>query len=695
MKNSTLFFSILLIISLIVFEYFRRLYFLKYILTLFKKKKERCITIFFFILISISFSPKEIVAQTVNYYSTTTSIVNETSSWWTNTDGTGDNPANFTDANQVFVVQSGHSITASGEWNVTGSNSKVLIKTGGKISTKLFNHHITLDLESGAEYQVDHTGWGSVSIGSWDKNSIIRFTNNSINLRSINHPSVIIDFSNGTKSIGSGKTFNVLGDLTIRSGTFKIAGTSGTAILNLGGGLIIDGGNFSTGSARGTLNFTNDGKASGDILINSGTLTLGSGTGENADVITIDSGRTVGLSSNVDIGSGSSFTINGTVHFSGGSLNTGSNTLTLGPTGTISGEDAGSYLIGNLTTTRSIGTSSSDFGGIGVNISAGEDDLGDVIVTRVSGTAGIVTSPADNSKTGIAKKWTIVSSNPPLSGRDLTLSWISSDDNSKDLTTAQVWKSEDNGITWNTVGALQNASSTRSITINTTSFSEWTVSDANNPVPVELISFTGKLISNKVYLNWSTATEINNYGLEIDRKVISKVNGMGDKQNEDENSQSSFDNSQWVKIGFVCGHGNSNSTKLYSFVDPLFDIGESDLRNGECYYRLKQIDNDGSFKYSSKIEVKLNVPPGYILEQNYPNPFNPSTVINFKLAGDNHVHLKVYNILGKEVATLLDENRKAGIHNVNFNTGSLGSGIYFYKLTAGNYSNTKKMIIMK
>ncbi len=200
-------------------------------------------------------------------------------------------------------------------------------------------------------------------------------------------------------------------------------------------------------------------------------------------------------------------------------------------------------------------------------------------------------------------------------------------------------------------------------------------------LPVELTSFTGKLFSNKIYLKWSTATEINNFGFDIERT-------------------SSLRN--WQKIGFVCGHGNCNSTNNYSYIDAEGWNDESALKPGIFYYRLKQIDNDGTFSYSKEIEVNLNSPSRFTLEQNYPNPFNPLTVIGFRLIEDSHVHLKVYDMLGNEVKTLVDENRKAGTHTVKFDASRLSSGVYMYKLTAApsdeqavNFTDVKKMLVLK
>ncbi|NUN08890.1 MAG: hypothetical protein HUU54_06920, partial [Ignavibacteriaceae bacterium] len=144
----------------------------------------------------------------------------------------------------------------------------------------------------------------------------------------------------------------------------------------------------------------------------------------------------------------------------------------------------------------------------------------------------------------------------------------------------------------------------------------------DNSLPVELISFSIKVVNNNIALNWQTATEINNFGFEVER---------------------STDKSNWSKIGFVQGAGNSNSPKNYSYTD-------NTAVSGKYFYRLKQVDTDGTFDYSPVVEVDMGIlPGGYRLEQNYPNPFNPSTSIKFAFSKDTKAAIKVYNALGVEV----------------------------------------------
>jgi len=201
----------------------------------------------------------------------------------------------------------------------------------------------------------------------------------------------------------------------------------------------------------------------------------------------------------------------------------------------------------------------------------------------------------------------------------------------------------------------------------------WEMVGANYPrlknqqdsaLPVELTSFTASTSSatGSVVLNWETATEVNNYGFDV---------------------ESSNDNVTFSKVGFVSGHGNSNTPQSYSFTST----------DGAKYYRLKQVDMDGSFKYSEVVEVEGNLT--YKLSQNYPNPFNPTTVISFSIPEVSKVSITVFNALGQEVAELANREFSVGNHSVNFNASNLTSGIYFYRLNSANFSKTMKMLLIK
>jgi hypothetical protein len=191
-------------------------------------------------------------------------------------------------------------------------------------------------------------------------------------------------------------------------------------------------------------------------------------------------------------------------------------------------------------------------------------------------------------------------------------------------------------------------------------------------VPVEMTSFAATQAGSKITLNWTTATEVNNRGFEVERKIA--------------------ESNDWTVIGFKQGFGTTTEAKAYSFVDDISLINANAVS-----YRLKQIDYDGRYEYSNEILVDNIVPTEFSVAQNYPNPFNPVTSIKYQIPSEKFVTLKVFNSLGEEVRTLVNDIVKAGSHEISFNAEGLSSGVYFYILRAGQdeFVQTMKMILMK
>jgi N-acetylneuraminic acid mutarotase len=191
--------------------------------------------------------------------------------------------------------------------------------------------------------------------------------------------------------------------------------------------------------------------------------------------------------------------------------------------------------------------------------------------------------------------------------------------------------------------------------------------DPSIVLPVELVSFTGNNVNGKVLLEWKTATELNNNGFEVQRKVAE---------------------SEFATIGFVKGQGTTTNQKEYSYTD-------RNLVDGNYFYRLKQIDYNGSYEYSNVIEVDVRLLDKFTLEQNYPNPFNPTTTIGYVLQEKSNAKLTLLNSIGEEIAVLVNKEQDKGYHKVEFDAANLSSGVYFYQLKAGNFIQTRKMILVK
>ena len=192
------------------------------------------------------------------------------------------------------------------------------------------------------------------------------------------------------------------------------------------------------------------------------------------------------------------------------------------------------------------------------------------------------------------------------------------------------------------------------------------------PTPVELTALSASVSGSNINIIWSTATELNNKGFSVERKT---------------------ETGTYKEVVFVNGKGTSTEKTNYNVVD-------KDVAQGKYFYRLKQVDFDGTSEYSSEIEVNVGLPLSYSLEQNYPNPFNPSTTIKYDIPFDGVVKIKIYNTVGEEVAVIVNELQKAGKYQTvwngkNISGNSVSSGIYFYKIEAGSFTATKKMMLLK
>lgn len=232
------------------------------------------------------------------------------------------------------------------------------------------------------------------------------------------------------------------------------------------------------------------------------------------------------------------------------------------------------------------------------------------------------------------------------------------------------WKTKNGGADWETV-AIPSTNYQLFIADSMTVFSAqgngFYKLDSPFFIPVELTSFSASIVNENVNLKWSTATELNNLGFEIEK---------------------SFNNKKYEKIGFVPGYGTTTESKSYNFYI-------SNLPSQKTYYRLKQVDFDGTFEYSSSVEVDGVIPAEFSLKQNYPNPFNPSTKIGFTLPSESNVKISIYNLIGQKVAEVVNSKFTAGNHSIDFNGSNLSSGIYLYKIEAGSFSSVKKMQLIK
>jgi photosystem II stability/assembly factor-like uncharacterized protein len=196
-------------------------------------------------------------------------------------------------------------------------------------------------------------------------------------------------------------------------------------------------------------------------------------------------------------------------------------------------------------------------------------------------------------------------------------------------------------------------------------------------LPVELASFSAAVSNNSVLLNWMTASEINNKGFEVERKL----------KNQD-----------WVTIGFVTGNGTSTEKHNYKFSDETMN----ENYNGRVLYRLKQVDFNGEYNYSNQVFADFDFIPNQVtLAQNFPNPFNPTTTIKYSIPVEANVKLVVYNSIGEKVSELVNSVQATGNYQVTWNATDFASGIYFYALEVSDMQNqnlfkeSRKIVLVK
>jgi hypothetical protein len=480
-----------------------------------------------------------------------------------------------------------------------------------------------------------------------------------------------LDFT-GRLSVDFGTT--TLGNVTVSSGATLISNSSGTIMSRTSSGL---GGVF---TLDGTL-----------ILKRMGTLQIGMTTinfngtvqydtiGAQSMLTAITGGASPNTYNNLTLsGSGAkslglSTTVNGTLLFGGSAIaQLGTFNMALGSSSTISGASAANY----------IDVSSSGIFQRSIAANGTYDfPVANVAYSPVSLTlSGASFSSASIAVDAFNTKHTLNTSSTDYLNRywNVTVTGITGGSYNADFvyvdgdvagTETNITLGQHNGVQWNVVGSVDAGTNTLSAT-GLTSFSDFTGGEAS-ALPIQLASFVGSYVGNNAKLEWSTISEVNNYGFNVQRlNEISK---------------------NFETVGFVAGKGTTLEPQSYEYIDA----------NPSTSYRLEQIDNDGLTTYYGPImlnpnSVGDNVPAVFALNQNYPNPFNPTTNITFSLANSGYTTLKVYNILGNEVATLFNGNGEAGkLYIIKFDATKLSTGMYIYKLQNGNNVEVRKLTLVK
>ncbi len=450
--------------------------------------------------------------------------------------------------------------------------------------------------------------------------------------------------------VDSGSTLNVGESQFGNSGTFDLKAYATLGCGNAGG---LD----STLQNTGTTNLD----PAANYMFN-GTAAQATGTLLPATVndLTINNSNGVTLSGDVEV--------DGNLNVNSGNLDLNGHTITLGSSAMLN-ETAGNTVMGSsgmIKTTRDLNAPAGvNVAGLGAMLTSSAN-LGSTVIERFHSAAA-----ADGNES-ILRQYRISPANN--SGLNATLRFYYDESELNGIAEADLalFKSPDGTNSWVNNGGTVNATDNYVELAGIGSFSYWTLADVGHPLPVELVSFTAVSDGKFVTLNWTTASELNNQGWNIERRVKNKENNF----------------SEWSKVGFVAGTGNNTSIVVHSFKD-------QSVSSGSYQYRLKQIDLDGSFAYSKTVEADVNMPTEFALYQNYPNPFNPETVIRFEIPVTSFVNLTIYNALGEKVATLINQQMDRGVYRWNFNASNYPSGVYIYRLNAGDQLFTKKMMLLK
>ncbi len=608
----------------------------------------------------------------------------------------------LTNNGTISITSPAGSITSTG----TLTNNGTFTMSSGAISGTFSNTGI-FNL-GGGDINIDITNTGTFNISGGTVNDII---------------------NNGTLSISSGdieditnnSVVNINGNYTIHSGEILLNNSSGSlgitvsmTLTNSGtitndGNLTLNGNLINNGTCtiNGKLN-RKTGTYTGSIIYGSNsTLEYSNGsytTGNEFTGTNYPKNLIINLSSYTStVTLGENLTIEGTLTLTTGKISSGNYILTLGNstsnTGTLSWVGTNSSaIVGNFK--RFITNESTDvifplgYGTftslrtIKFDITSSFSSGGSLTAKYVnSNPGGNTTAPIDPTDTVIDKYWNLgyweITTGDGLSvgtaGRySLNLTVPSTIIGVNALGKLRIMKkaNTNSGTSWTLEGNHVEGGSYVVKRKNFESFSIFGIGGSsirdNNQLeganPVTMESFSHNTVSNNIMLTWVTSMEENNSGFDIERK---KVEG------------------EWSKIGYIKGNGTTNNQITYKFSD-------KNLATGKYQYRLKQIDYNGNFEYHAlQGFVEVGVPNKFEMSQNYPNPFNPVTKIDFEIPENRHVNIKVYDMLGKEVKTLVNEIKQAGYHTLELNASNMASGTYIYRMVAGDFTKTLKMVVVK
>lgn len=530
---------------------------------------------------------------------------------------------------------------------------------------------------------------------------------------STNNPTITLG-SGSTVEFSSGSAQTITGRSDYANVTISGASTKTlNAAANLSNTLTIGtGSTFDVSSSNFALNIKGDFIDNGSFSPRNGTVTLNGTGAQNINGSSATSFYNLTFNNSNGLTLGNNVTVSNILNMTAGNITTGSNTLTLGTSvsnlGTLSRTNGNiiTGLTGGFTRWFAASTTSNVIFPVGTSGNLNQITLSFTVAPSTGGTLTamfVASDPGTNSLSSIDDNGYTVDTYSPTGYWQINNSGITGGTYSVGLEgqgfnvggtsiynypLLRILKRTSAGNDWVIEGSHSAGTGTNNDATawrtGLSGFSQFTLggnlpdNPFAGPLPVELASFTSSVKDRNVTLHWSTISEVNNSGFQIERYYLNSTQGT---------------NNTWSALGFVKGKNNSHSTNNYNYSD-------DNLQSGKYKYRLKQVDYNGNFKYYELNNIiEIGLPARINLSQNYPNPFNPVTKIDYELPFDSKVSLKMYDLLGRVIKEVVNENQKAGFYTVQFNAGNLSSGIYFYRLIANtngqNIILTKKMNLIK
>ncbi len=573
--------------------------------------------------------------------------------------GTWEQTAGAISANGTHYINANTEMlfSGSGGYSNTGAPFKV---AAGKLTVNTTGT-FKVGASSSYAFQNDSTSTGIITLtaGNLDLSKMILQGGTTI----INGATVKLNLSNVVS--GANNTFEI----------------SKYASFTFSSGSVLIGNPVKTGTGTGGKDIT-IAQTTGTLSVTGGSFILGDGGNTNPGIVGFQVGSVVPLN-NLEVNTGgallrtaslnTNLDLQGNLTLTSGLLVLGAYNLNLSPASTITGTPSATAMI----VSSSTGELRKSFTAAGaftypVGDSTGTDEYSPVTVNFNSGSFAsaylgvkLVNAKHPNNLSAanyLNRYWTLTQSGITNFRCDVTLQYADTDVMG---TETSIWCGKYDNPAWTLFGATNDTTNTlRADSIN--SFSDFTGGERAF-VPVELTSFTSSLKGNDVVLQWETATELNSKLFEI---------------------QIQAKNESWSKIGEVKAAGTTTDPKQYTFTSKNY-------KPGTYSFRLRLVDLDGSYTYSSTINTEITVPKEFALSQNYPNPFNPSTTITYALPKSSQVSIKIYDIIGNMITELVNENKEAGVYSVSFEAKNLPSGIYLYQIKAGEFTSTKKMSLLK